>query len=176
MKKLLTIITLLFWVNLATSQSISFPKISRAVKKITKDNSSHEVRMELFKITNIDFNQVSDTLFFLETSKFETSGRYGLIWNSKEGIEYYYLRGSFNFLSKSYAFGFLTKNNTFIPYMIELVNNWDIENIQLEEKLHSNFTPNDLVHATRIIIKNGKLNIEHICFKDFFYLERDRRD
>lgn len=172
MKNIILLFFLIVPYKVCYCQDFDFSHISKEVSKYQykthimnkKKNKFHQLRLKLYEQNKFDFINKSDTLFFLESFHYETGEYYGRIWNNHNFIQYIYLNDTFN----------LKPNKIFTSYMIELVKNWNIENIRLEEKQNSNMLPNNPLTATRIIISHNKLLIDCIKFKDFFKLERDR--
>jgi hypothetical protein len=113
-----------------------------------------------------NFSTINDTLFLLELPGIQ-GDYYFSVWNKKDTLSYFEEFGIYK----------LVHNKTvFTRYMMNLVSDWNINEIREEEKNHSNFSPSETIYATRIIINNKKYIIDCLEYKDFFNFDRDRWD
>ncbi|WP_026903430.1 hypothetical protein [Pedobacter glucosidilyticus] len=145
------------------SNGLSSCQLKNGIRKSGTDRFN-EVRLKLNSLNKLGFVDSASQTFFLETYDLESGMIYGLIWNSRGKLIYNYHHDKFSF----------DKNLRFSEYMIELVENWDIDAIRKEEELNAHSIPNPSIYATKINRKSSKdVNIECIMFKDFFKLGRD---
>ncbi len=111
----------------------------------------------------LNHSNKEDTIFILERPGIQGNFSF-TFWNKRDTVTYTNATGSFEFKNEP----------SFTNYMMKLVSEWNITEIRLEENLHSNLLPSEMVYATIIIVKDKKCKIDCIRFKDFFKLERDR--
>ena len=114
----------------------------------------------------LDFSTKNDTVFLLEYFGNQGDSRL-TFWNKKDTLIYPYGMPNLKFYHGESAF---------TSYMMKLVSEWNITAIREEEMLHPVLLPSGIVYATRIIIRNGKYQIDCISFKDFFDFKRDYMD
>ena len=67
----------------------------------------------------------------------------------------------------------ISHRQMFSDHMMKLITDWDVENLKKEGDINP-LIPQYINCATRIIFNGKKYEINCICFKDFFNLERDR--
>ena len=110
----------------------------------------------------LKYSSENDTLFIIEC--WGVQGNFAFtIWSNSDTISYTNETGNFIF----------TNEPQFTKYMIQLVSDWNISQINLEEKINANLIPEEWILATRIIIKNKNYKIDCIRFKGFFDITRD---
>lgn len=146
-----------------SSKSISYCQLSKGIRK-GKADQFHEVRLKLNALNKLSFADTSKVFYVLESYDIESGTIYGLVWNQENKLSYSYYNGNFSFEDVQ----------RFTEYMAKLVENWDIETINQEEKEHATMTPNPIIYASRITKENGAIKADCIAFKEFFKLSRDR--
>lgn len=146
------------------SEKIIECQLSNEIKKKTPTNTYHEIRMDLINNEKLGFIKSIDTIYILETYSYEIEIFYGNIWNGTSKLEYSYNKNKFDF----------NIGKIFSNYTIELIENWDIETIRYEERNNSTMTNPNLIYGTRVIRNESEIDVDCICFDEFFLLERDR--
>lgn len=110
----------------------------------------------------LNYSHGGDTVFILELPGVQ--GDYYLtFWNGKDTISYSNTTGQF----------LLVRESLFTRHMMNLISQWDIQSIQMEENMNSNVLPKETVYATKIIFSNKKPQIDCLCFSYFLNEERD---
>ncbi len=118
--------------------------------------------VRLNALNELKYTKHNDTLFILEKSTLE-GPFYFTIWNKRDTISYSNISGSFEMKRKS----------LYTKHIMKLVTEWNLIDIRKEEEINSNLIPQEIIYATRIILKNGNPNSDCMVFKEFFNFERD---
>lgn len=186
MKKTILIISLLC---VLPAMSLDIPQLSYIIyKKQTHDHKNIctgevlikenlSVKFLINRITldwnnHIRINEVSDTLYFIDSwGEFDfTPPSFLTVWNSRDTISYSIgekdrvkkIRGVFNPMDLFY---------------IDLISANDTTEFKRQEELATAdsvmFCPRRFdIFATRVIIKNGKFDVQCYPFKEFVFLEK----
>ena len=129
------------------------------------EKSLNFYRVNLNYLDKFEYSSKNDTVYILEM--YSIQGEVLItIWNKNKTLSYTNERGYF-----------ATKNEPlFTKYMVKLVSEWNIPELEEEEEINSNMLPSELIYATKIVFNKRNYHIDCICFKDFFNFQRDRMD
>lgn len=146
------------------SKKVSSCQLKKGIRKAGKDGFN-EVRLKLYSQGKLSFVDTASRVFFLESYEVESGIIYGLCWDGNNMVNYTYYQGSFSY----------GDSLRYTSYMVQLIENWDINTIRKEERENAIMMPGSLIYATRIITKGGgDITVSSITFRDFFKLDRDR--
>lgn len=132
------------------SSKIASTQVEKGI--MTKSNNDYRrVRNILNKTVPLDKFYYSDSLFFLESFHYESGYFYGVLWSRYDSLYYRCLGNKLEIQKKA--------DTIFEDKLIELVSNWNVENIRLNSE--TDLYPEQFVYAT--FCTND--NIEVIKFK-----------
>ncbi|GHV35817.1 hypothetical protein FACS1894178_6200 [Bacteroidia bacterium] len=122
---------------------------------------------------NFDLNRNSDTVFILEYVSIE--GNYFFtVWNKTDTISFD--GGKYRLPNGEQVDNITSHKETFFSnYMMKLVSEWNLVEIEYESKTNRMENPDDDVYATRICFYNNKYVVDSIRFHYFFLFERDQK-
>lgn len=163
MKIYLSILLFLFCKYSGLSQS--FEAVSKKISAFGKSSKSkwkgetfYDVRMKLFHTGRINFiNYSSDTLFLLESYDIESGTYMGMIWNSKDELNYKYYKGNFEFNSK----------RNFTNHEIDLVRQWNTIAIRKEQENGDNQLHERWIKGIMVKKLRGKSEVQCLSFEEF---------
>lgn len=170
MKKGISLIMLLLILGGCYKQQFNLLKVSDEIYRtqIHKfgDNmllkGLHIYREKSSMLARLKYSAMNDTLFTLEMLGIQ-GNLYLTYWNKTDTISYINNTDESEYIDST----------LYSKYMMKLVSEWNISEIEKEEKINSQLLPNDPIYATRIIIRKNKYKIECIIFSDFYNVERD---
>lgn len=171
MKMKLFPLVILFLLNSNCKSQYNLSKISETVYEVQKlkfeDNiyilkALNKYRKDIKWHEKLEYSCERDTISILEHAGVQGDFQF-TFWSKEDTVSYTNESGTFK----------MTKEPLFTNYMMQLISQWDTLQIKKEEKINSNFIPNEIIYATRIILSNGKYTISSISFQDFYTPERD---
>ena len=167
---------------LAISISFTFAncfdkKISKSIKKYESNitcskwklNNFYNFRNDVDIFNKLKVNLDNDTVYIVDMFPTAESINLNLsAWNSKRIINYEY---KYDFAKRKYAID-RSKDNYLSNYKINLISNWNIEQIKIESQ-DNQLIEKSVNTVTRIIFNNKKYKIDFFAFDEYFILEKE---
>ncbi|MCL1934035.1 MAG: hypothetical protein FWF53_09540 [Candidatus Azobacteroides sp.] len=176
------------------SNNLSSESVSKKIRKIElkmheKDNIYinlyNKLRIDIDFINLMNLNLKSDTIFILQTYNFiEGFNELSIAIVNRNEEFFYIVRDTLPIYKKPFYRILDYKRmclykvkkecgySLYPKYMIQLVSKWDIDGLRKEGETNW-MIGGGTITAIRIILKNGKYNIDCISFKEFYNLKRD---